>query len=141
MRMTIPARSARSARRAVAGVVVALAASLSACRDDRSADVPSAVVPGEAVVVQALDNTFAPTVVEVPVGTTVVWRNDGRNEHDVLSVHGPDWGVIVEDFPPGAEYAHVFTEPGSYRYVCTVHGKVRDNGDALGMVGTVVVAG
>ncbi|WP_162622742.1 plastocyanin/azurin family copper-binding protein [Salinisphaera orenii] len=33
---------------------------------------------------------------------------------------------------PGADYAHRFTEPGTYRYFCIPH-------EAAGTVGTVVV--
>ena len=90
---------------------------------------------GVVVPVVALDNSFRPEVVEIGVGDEVVWENRGRNDHDVLSIVGGDWGVQVEDFGPGAVYAHVFTEPGEYRYYCSVHGT-----EQVGMVGTVIVS-
>ena len=98
------------------------------------------VVPtGVIVPIAALDNTFRPGEVTVQVGDEVVWENRGRNEHDVLSIEGvladgTAWGVDAVDFAPGAIYSHVFTEPGEYRYYCTIHG----NAD-VGMVGTVIV--
>ena len=102
----------------------------------------TAVEPtGVVVPVVALDNSFRPLSIEAKVGDTVVWENRGRNEHDVLSVEGTlddgtAWGITVEDFQPGAIYSHVFSEPGEYRYYCTIHGTAE-----VGMVGTVVVTG
>jgi plastocyanin len=88
---------------------------------------------GPLVEVQAIDNTFRPKEIEIAPGTMVVWRNLGRNEHDVLSVE-TDWGVTTEEFARGAEFAHVFTEPGEFHYYCTVHGTT-----TIGMIGTVTV--
>jgi plastocyanin len=68
-------------------------------------------------------------------GTTVVWTNRGRNEHDVLPAEGDGWGVEVEDFQPGDVYRHAFDEPGTYHYYCSIHGTTTE-----GMVGAVVVA-
>lgn len=88
----------------------------------------------ESVLIQAVDNTFRPDRIEITAGTEVVWVNGGRTEHDVLPVEGDDWGVQPEDFPPGAEYRHVFTEPGEVRYYCSIHGTTE-----RGMVGVLVV--
>lgn len=87
------------------------------------------------VEVKALDNTFIEETVEVSVGTEVVWRNGGRNDHDIVPVmDDQSWGIALEDFTPGDTYAHVFAEPGEYRYYCTVHGTAD-----VGMTGTVIV--
>lgn len=92
---------------------------------------------GEPVLVLSRDNTFTPEVIEVPVGTEVVWRNGGRTEHDLYPVDSSlGWGVAPEDFPPGSTFSHVFTEPGEYPYYCTIHGTT-----TRGMVGTVIVTG
>ncbi|MEY2958647.1 MAG: hypothetical protein RLZZ01_1215, partial [Actinomycetota bacterium] len=72
----------------------------------------------------------------VAVGDMVEWENRGLNEHNVLRVEGDDWGVEVTDFQPGAVYSHVFTEPGEYRYYCSIHGNTE-----VGMVGTILVRG
>lgn len=108
---------------------------------DRAAAPATTSVPRTGVVVPviALDNSFRPQTVEAKVGDEVVWENRGRNEHDVLSIEGTladgtAWGVTVDDFQPGDIYAHVFTEPGEYRYYCTIHGS-----SEVGMIGTVVV--
>lgn len=91
---------------------------------------------GVVVPVIALDNSFRPEVVEVAVGDEVRWENRGINEHDVLRVDGNGWGVEIDGFQPGDAYSHVFTEPGNYRYYCSIHGN-----EDVGMVGTVVVTG
>ena len=91
---------------------------------------------GVVVPVIALDNSFRPEIVEISVGDEVLWENRGLNEHNVLYVEGDDWGIEVEGFQPGDVYSHVFTEPGEYRYYCSIHGSTE-----VGMVGTVVVAG
>ena len=98
--------------------------------------VPAVEPTGVVVPVVALDNTFRPDVVEIEVGDEVLWENRGLNDHDVLYVDGDDWGIEVEGFGPGAAYAHVFTEPGEYRYYCSIHGN-----ETVGMTGTIIVAG
>ena len=139
----------RSARARVAALLlVAAAPLLAACAEesdasaptqpsvatDEAADTESVTPTGVVHEVTALDNTFRPELLEVAVGDEVVWINGGRNEHDVLTVEGDDWGVTVDDFQPGDEYRHVFTEPGEYAYYCTIHGTT-----TAGMIGTVVV--
>lgn len=91
---------------------------------------------GVVVAVAAIDNSFRPELIEVDVGDEVSWENRGFNDHNVLYVDGDDWGVEVEEFGPGATYAHVFSEPGEYHYFCSIHGN-----ETVGMVGTVVVRG
>ena len=100
--------------------------------------VPAVEPTGVLVPVIALDNSFRPEVIEVNVGDEVVWENRGINEHDVLLVQdsASPFGVEVVDFQPGDLYSHVFTEPGEFRYYCSIHGN-----ETVGMVGTVVVAG
>lgn len=90
---------------------------------------------GEIVQVRSLDNTYRPDELEVVAGTEVLWTNNGRNDHDVVPVDDDaDWGVDIEDFTPGEEYAHVFGTPGVYDYYCSIHG-TKD----AGMIGSVVV--
>lgn len=90
---------------------------------------------GDRVEVIALDNTFNHQNIRVEAGTTVVWKNEGRQDHDVIAVEGDDgWGVRQEGFGPGDVYEYTFEEPGTYRYYCSLHG----DPDA-GMIGAVVV--
>jgi len=90
---------------------------------------------GELVEVRALDNTFRVETIEVAAGTEVLWKNGGRNDHDVLPVDDAlDWGVPTDGFTPGDEYSHVFDTPGVYPYYCSIHGTKE-----VGMVGMVIV--
>jgi plastocyanin len=85
--------------------------------------------------VTTLDNTFVEEEVNVAVGTEVVWKNGGRNDHDIVpAVEGEGWGVDTEEFHPGDAYSYVFSEPGEYPYYCTIHGTAD-----VGMTGTIVV--
>lgn len=61
------------------------------------------------------DNAFAPTAIEVPVGTTVTWHWDGREQHNVVGD-----GFQAPTQANGA-FAHTFGEPGTYPYRCALH--------------------
>lgn len=89
---------------------------------------------GVVIPVYAIDNTFRPEIIEINVGDEVLWENRGQNEHDILRVEGDGWGVEAYGFQPGAVYAHVFTEPGTYDYYCSIHGN-----ETVGMIGTIIV--
>lgn len=92
---------------------------------------------GEVASVLALDNNFRPEALTVVAGTEVVFQNNGRNDHDVIPVGDPDtqaWGVQAEEFAPKDTYSHVFAQPGTYAYYCSIHGT-----ETAGMVGTIVV--
>jgi len=89
---------------------------------------------GATVEVQAVDNRFEAEEIRVKVGTEVVWNNAGRNNHDVVPVEGDAWGIALADFLPKTSYSHVFDEPGTYEYYCSVHGTKN-----AGMKGTIVV--
>ncbi|MDZ5812581.1 halocyanin domain-containing protein [Halorubrum sp. AD140] len=74
---------------------------------------------------------FAPAVVRVDPGTTVVWEWTGvGGSHDVVAGDGAFESDLVAE--EGATFEHAFTEPGTYEYVCTPH-QTRD------MKGTVEV--
>jgi plastocyanin len=90
---------------------------------------------GAPVEVKALDNTFIDDEVDVEVGTEVVWKNGGRNDHDIVPVvDGESWGVGIDAFHPGDSYSYTFSEPGEYAYYCTIHGTAD-----VGMTGTIIV--
>jgi plastocyanin len=133
------------------GLGLALTVTLAACGDDGSSSDPGgsspsdedeaegledvAVIEGSEADVTALDNTFNDENIQVEVGATVVWTNDGRQDHDIVPAdEGMSWGVDPEGFEPDAVYEHTFDQPGVYRYYCSLHG-TRD----AGMIGAVVV--
>lgn len=69
------------------------------------------------------NHLYAPSVVQVPVGSTVRWTFNDRGangadepvEHNVV---GDGWAspVLTEGV-----YEYTFTTPGTYRYTCTLH--------------------
>lgn len=76
-----------------------------------------AIVSGTALV-EAGDAFFSPAQLTVTVGTTVVWRIVGQSAHDVTARDG-SFGSSALSF--GSTFTHVFTAPGLYPYVCTIH--------------------
>ncbi len=92
----------------------------------------TAVGAGPVIDVRIGDNFFRPKRIRVRAGTTVRWRNAGRNEHNVLPDRGDEFGI--DDLPRGDVYAYRFDEPGKYGYYCSFHGAPRS-----GQYGTVIV--
>lgn len=115
-------------------MALALALVVVACGDEGGEDDRQAAPAGPPVEVSALDNLFRPESITVQAGTEVVWDNDGRSDHDIIPADGDGWGVDLEDFHPGDTYRHTFTEPGTYRYYCSIHGTAD-----VGMIGVVEV--
>lgn len=69
------------------------------------------------VEVQIVDFAFEPAILTIPVGTTVVWTNQGV-DHTVFSYDR------ILDSPlllTGDTYTHTFTEAGTYNYLCGIH--------------------
>ncbi|HEX6292087.1 MAG TPA: plastocyanin/azurin family copper-binding protein [Herpetosiphonaceae bacterium] len=71
---------------------------------------------------------FDPVAIQVPVGTTVTWRNTDNFSHAVSVAGGT---VPILDLRPGQSGTITFDQPGTYAYVCTYH--------AQDMQGTVSV--
>jgi plastocyanin len=90
-------------------------------------------------------NTFEPKTITVKAGDTVVWKNVSSMSHSVTDVsslasEAKDAALPAnaKEFnsdllPPGKDWSHTFTVPGTYKYFCIPH-------EELGMVGTVVVS-
>jgi plastocyanin len=72
------------------------------------------------------DQDFGPSLLTVPVGTTVTWVSKSFETHTITSAEGLfDIGVDI-----GASVSYTFTKPGVYEYRCTPHPE---------MVGSVTV--
>jgi len=90
------------------------------------------------------DMGFVPPAITVNVGTKVVWKNSSQVIHNVVDDESKALSRLDVKLPsgaspfdsgllqPGQSYARVFTEPGIYRYVCTLH-------EGSGMKGVVIV--
>lgn len=78
------------------------------------------------------DSRFAPESLEVAVGDTVTWVNQGAVQHSTTSgeVGAPDGKWDSGLLSSGGSFAYVFTAAGNYHYYCQLHG-------AMGMKGVV----
>ena len=89
--------------------------------------------------IRIVDDEFSPKVINVPVGSTVIWESGGSNNHNVIASDG-SWQAISSDYfeygiiTKGDQYEYTFEEPGVYEYYCPYHGT-----NNKGMVGTVIV--
>src|SRR5262245_1300632 len=77
------------------------------------------------------DNLFDPKTITVNVGDTVMWMDQGQNEHTVTADNG---SFESGDLKVGEKtsFSFTFAKAGTFAYHCKYHG-------AMGMVGTVVV--
>lgn len=71
------------------------------------------------------DNVYEPRVIRVPAGSEVTWTWEGGARHNVVGDVGFQSELIRE-----GTFSHVFDAPGTYNYLCTLHG---------GMTGRVIV--
>lgn len=72
--------------------------------------------------VQIAEFAFSPDEIEVESGTELAWTNDDPTAHTVTAVDGTfDSGTM----DPGGEFAFRFDDPGTYRYVCSIHPAMR----------------
>lgn len=74
-------------------------------------------LPDGQIVVSIVDFAYMPSQVRIHVGQTVVWRNDGRDSHDVTGTD--DWHSGPIEAP--ATYRHTFGFAGAFSYRCSVH--------------------
>jgi len=103
----------------------------------------SLVVVGQGTVNMG-DMSFQPSTITVSVGQRVVWKNTSWAVHNVVDDRSKVSSVTDVALPAGVQpfdsgyleprqiYSRVFTVPGIYRYVCTLH-------EANGMKGVVIV--
>jgi plastocyanin len=78
------------------------------------------------------DYRFAPESLEVAVGDTVTWVNQGAVQHSATSgeVGAPDGKWDSGLLSSGGSFMHVFTAAGNYHYYCLLHG-------SMGMKGVI----
>jgi amicyanin len=66
------------------------------------------------------DFAFAPGTVTVKVGATVTWTNSDQEPHTVTS-SGSGGPLRSPTMKTGDTYRYMFTTPGRYEYLCTIH--------------------
>lgn len=100
--------------------------------------VAAAHTKSRVVEIDARDNSFSPRIRKVAPGTRIRFVNVGRNDHNVIPVSGDHEELYVtsDELAPDAEAVVRLTEPGTYRYYCSIHGTKK-----AGMIGKIEVTG
>jgi plastocyanin len=75
-------------------------------------------VPAHTDLVQITNFAFAPAVITVAAGATVTWTNEDTTQHDVFA---PPVGLQSPVLNQNDSYAHTFSSPGTYTYICSIH--------------------
>jgi plastocyanin len=83
------------------------------------------------VVVEAIDNAYQPRAIKVSPGTKIVWKNVGRNNHNVAP--HDDGAFPFQQLDVGASATLTFDEPGTVLYYCTIHSG-KDKGPQRGKI-------
>jgi plastocyanin len=66
------------------------------------------------------DFAFAPSVLRVPAGTTVVWENRDSSPHNILSRETPRT-IRSPALATGESFSFIFETPGTRNYFCGLH--------------------
>lgn len=82
--------------------------------------------------VNITDNVFTPKVITIPLGTTLVWTNNGSMTHTVTA---DDNSFTSGNLAPGQTFSHAFYTAGTFAYHCIFHGGI----GGVGMSGVVIV--
>lgn len=83
---------------------------------DTSGAAPTVGSHSERIIIR--DFAFSPGNLQVPVGATVVWRNEDSAPHDATSRDGT-WNTRL--LSQGDSESITFDSPGAYEYYCSVH--------------------
>ena len=69
-----------------------------------------------------IDNfAFGPTVITVPVGSTVTWINRDDIPHTVVSTEKLFKSKVLDT---DEKFSYTFTKAGEYPYFCSIHPKM-----------------
>ncbi len=93
--------------------------------------------PPTAVTIQVNNNSFSPQVATIAAGGTVTWNWNGQS-HNVTSVLAPSFASSATRNAPFSYGPVTFNTPGTYQYICTIHGGLAGQ-QTTGMRGTIVV--
>ncbi len=73
---------------------------------------------GTDTTIRIVDFGFEPSSLEVPVGATVTWVNDGQAIHNTVAEDDTWASEILES---GGSFSVTVTAAGAYPYLCTIH--------------------
>jgi plastocyanin len=120
------------AHRAVTALVVLV--SVSACGQARTAAAPPPTGAAPVVTVPQADR-FAPPVIGVRRGSTVIFRNGDTDAHTVTSVPNAPTAFNVA-IAPGRSAVLTFDRVGIYRYFCSLHARYDPSTDQVAALPT-----
>lgn len=83
-------------------------------------NIPSASAADVAVTIKNFD--YSPMDITVPAGTTVVWKNLDGEPHTIASIDGAFRSPALDQ---GDSYKFTFAAPGTFKYICSIHPKMR----------------
>jgi plastocyanin len=66
---------------------------------------------------------FAPAELRIKAGDTVTFVNDDDRDHRVTSTD--DGPLDSGNLSPGKQWSFTFSKPGTYRYGCSYHPRMR----------------
>lgn len=61
---------------------------------------------------------YTPATLTVPTGATVTWKFEDSADHDVVADDDSFSSPLLND---GKTFQFMFTTPGNYPYICSVH--------------------
>jgi plastocyanin len=64
--------------------------------------------------------SFGPTALTVHVGDSVTWTNRDTAPHDITTTTAPV-AIHSPTLTKGKSWTYLFTSPGTYRYICSIH--------------------
>jgi plastocyanin len=103
--------------RFTAALIGVAALTLAAAAGVQSAN---AQASGNTIVIKNFD--YSPMTMTVTHGTTVTWKNLDDEPHTVTSADGLFRSGALD---AGDSYTFKFDKPGTYKYLCSVHPKMR----------------
>lgn len=107
-------------------LLIALGAPLPCLADTATAETAA---PAKVQKVAIRGFAFAPQVITVAPGTTIMWTNEDEDPHTVTA-NGKSFHSTAMD--TGERFSFTFTRPGEFAYFCSLHPH---------MTGKVVVKG
>jgi len=95
---------------------------------------PAANASATTFEVSIVDDQFVPDSLQIAVGDSVHWTNNGAEVHTVTSGDEctADGAFDSGALAPGADFGHMFTSAGEFYYFCSFH-------CAVGMEGEIEV--
>ncbi|MFD5178537.1 cupredoxin family copper-binding protein [Nocardia sp. NPDC058379] len=131
-------RHRAASTRVVAGFVVAAALLIAGCSGD-SGDAASTTTRKPRPVTTTTSQTehkptnltvdvsgmkYSPADATIKVGETVTWKFADKAPHNVQGIGDKAMGINSPIIDKG-EWSYTFTQPGTYRYLCSLHPDMR----------------